>query len=301
MKTLIVNRSERLDVYLSTELDITRNQAQKIVANNLLVNDVQVKKNGYKLSANDVISYEEKNELESTIKPSEIKYDTVYEDDSIIIVNKPRGLVVHPAIGHHDDTLVNALAYKYDFSEEMNEDNDVLRPGIVHRIDKDTSGLLVVAKTLAAKDILSNEIANHDVDREYICLVWGHPRERFFKVDAPIARHPYLRTKMAVDVDKGRDAVTHFEVIREFKECSLVKCKLETGRTHQIRVHLSFIGHPIVGDSLYSTKKAQNASEGQLLHAYKLSLTHPKTHQRVTFYAPIDEYFKNNLIYFASR
>ena len=291
-KTLVATRSDRLDVYLSEELNISRSKAQKLLED-AYVNGVKVKKAGDKIKDGDEISYEEQVSTPSNIKPSDIKYDVVYEDEDIIVINKPRGLVVHPAIGHLEDTLVNALAYNYDFDDMLGEDDN--RPGIVHRIDKDTSGLLVVAKNLEAKDFLAKEIASHKVNREYLCMVYGHPRDRFFKVDAPIARHPYKRILMAVDVENGKEAQTHFEVVREFKDCSLVKCQLETGRTHQIRVHLSFINHPIIGDPLYTSKVDPLFKEGQVLHAYKLELTHPRTLERMTFYAPIDDYFKKCL------
>ena len=293
-QTLIAKRSDRLDVYLSEELGISRSKAQKLLEKDATVNGKEVKKAGVKIKEGDEIIYEEVVEEVNNIKPSDIKYEVVYEDDDILVINKPRGLVVHPAIGHLNDTLVNALAYNYDFEELSEEDEN--RPGIVHRIDKDTSGLLVVAKNLESKDFLSKEIAKHNVNREYLCMVYGHPRDRFFKVDAPIARHPYKRVLMAVDVEHGKEAQTHFEVVREFKDSSLVKCTLETGRTHQIRVHLNFINHPIIGDPLYTAKKDPLFEEGQVLHAYKLELTHPRTLEKMTFYAPIDDYFKKCLI-----
>ena len=300
MKKQIVDElSVRLDNFISSKEEISRSQAQKIIALGVLVNGNKVTKNGYALKCNDEVVYEEEKKEVSSIKPNEIKFDVIYEDDDILVINKPRGLVVHPSVGHHDDTLVNALIYHYDLNEEMLDEE---RPGIVHRIDKDTSGLLIVAKNLASKDILSEMIKNHEVDREYLALCYGRIKERRFKVDAPIARHPYLRTKMAVDIDKGREAVTHFEVVGDYKDTTLLRCKLETGRTHQIRVHLAYIGHPIVNDPLYCSRKDEKFSSlGQVLHAYKLTFNHPRSEKKMVFYAPLDEYFKEAIKYFVFK
>jgi len=294
----IVDESIRLDVYLSKKLEISRNQAQRLTEKNVFVNGETPKKSGMKVKVGDEITLDRTIKRESKIVPKDIAFDIVYEDEDLIVVNKPRGLVVHPAVGHPDDTLANALAYRYNISQEMASDEN--RMGIVHRIDKDTSGLLLVAKTPEAKENLSKQIFNHDVDREYLCLAYGYFRAEKFRVEGPIARNEYDRKKMCVDVERGKPAITHFTVARQFKSTGLLKCKLETGRTHQIRVHLQMIKHSILGDMTYGTRKLDVADQGQVLHAYRIAFKHPRTGKDMVFYAPIDEYFKNCLKYVAS-
>lgn len=298
MEKYIVDAPARLDVYLSKKLEISRNQAQNLIGIRVFVNDKKPTKSGVKLSPGDVVTIDRDIKNENTIVPKDIKFGIVYEDEDIIVVNKPRGLVVHPAVGHPDDTLANALAYHCHLDPAMA--NDENRMGIVHRIDKDTSGLLLVAKTPEAKEKLSLQIKNHEVDREYLCLSYGYFRDRKFKVIGAIARNEHDRKKMAIDVEKGKEAVTHFTLARQFKNVGLLTCKLETGRTHQIRVHLSFIKHPIVGDMVYGSRELTIADQGQVLHAYKISFEHPRTGEDMVFYAPIDEYFKKCLRYVAS-
>ena len=286
----VVDAVSRLDVFLAKVLEISRNQAQLLIETSVYVNGQKPSKAGVKLQLGDVITIDRNLNSHESIVPKNIHFDIIYEDEDIIVVNKPRGLVVHPAVGHPDDTLANALAYHYQMDQEMASDEN--RMGIVHRIDKDTSGLLLVAKNPKAKKNLSDQIKNHQVDREYLCLAYGYFRDAKFKVVGAIARNEYDRKKMAVDVEKGKKATTHFTLVRQFKNVGLLSCKLETGRTHQIRVHLSFINHPIVGDSVYGTKKIPFADQGQVLHAYKISFTHPISGKKMVFYAPIDDYFK---------
>jgi len=298
MEKYIVDASSRLDIFLSKALEISRNQAQRLIGIRVFVNGEKPSKAGAKVNAGDVVTIDREIEERTTIVPKDIAFQIVYEDDDIIVVNKPRGLVVHPAVGHPDDTLANALAFHCHIDQEMASDEN--RMGIVHRIDKDTSGLLLVAKTPEAKQNLSQQIKKHEVDREYLCLAYGYFRESKFEVIGAITRNEYDRKKMAIDVEKGKEAVTHFTLARQFKNVGLIKCKLETGRTHQIRVHLAFLKHQIVGDMIYGSREMAVANQGQVLHAYKISFKHPRTGKTMLFYAPIDEYFKECLRHVAS-
>jgi 23S rRNA pseudouridine1911/1915/1917 synthase len=299
MSKVTADKEGRLDQVLAEVLGLSRSKAQKIIENGVTVNGKPATKAGFEVKAGQEIDYEELKEASPDFEEKEIPLSIIYQDDDILVINKQRGLVVHPAAGHHSDTLANGLAFMMH-DEEKDEDED-FRMGIVHRIDKDTSGLLVVAKTPEARDFLVDQISRHEVNREYICLAYGFFKDRLFKVDAPIGRDMKNRQRMCVDPIHGKNAVTHFEVLRQFKDAALLKCVLETGRTHQIRVHLAFLAHPIVGDEIYTGRKLPGADQGQLLHAYKLSFIHPRTHQKVTFYAPCDDYFKKNLLYFAKQ
>lgn len=293
---LVAKTNLRLDELLVGELGISRSKAQKYIQNGVLVDGKLVTKNGYKVSIGQQILFNEEVE-ETEVIPNfdPLPYRTVYEDEDILIIDKPRGLVVHPAPGHYHDTIVNYLVAKYqDLDRELKDGS--LRPGIVHRIDKDTSGLLVVAKNEEAKSFLVDEIAAHRVNREYIALVKGLPASKKFRVEAPIGRNPYNRQKMSVDLLNGKPATTHFELISTYRHFSLLRCQLESGRTHQIRVHLSYFNLPILGDKLYGDKHVLGFESGQLLHAYKLTLTHPSTKKTLTFYSPIDDYFKEALL-----
>jgi len=223
--------------------------------------------------------------------PQDIELDIVYEDSDLLVVNKPKGMVVHPAAGNLDGTLVNALLFHC--GESLSGINGVIRPGIVHRIDKDTSGLLVVAKNDSAHVSLAEQIKSHTFDRFYEAIICGRLKEREGKIDAPIGRHPKDRKKMAI-VQDGRNAVTHYEVIAEYNGFSHVKFKLETGRTHQIRVHMSSIGHPIVGDTVYGARD-KFGLEGQCLHAKTISFVHPKTNEFMSFDSELPDYFTKTL------
>jgi 23S rRNA pseudouridine1911/1915/1917 synthase len=224
------------------------------------------------------------------IKAENIGLDILYEDEDIIVINKPRGMVVHPAAGNYTGTLVNALLKHC--SGSLSDINGVIRPGIVHRIDKDTSGILVVAKNNNSHGKLSDRLKEHDIRRVYIAVAEGIIPEESGKIDAPVGRHPVDRKKMAVNVKNGRRAVTHFKVLERFKETTLLELKLETGRTHQIRVHMSYIGHPLVGDTVYGRKKQKYNFEGQALHARLLGFVHPSTDKYMEFEAEPPQVFK---------
>lgn len=278
--------SDRIDKYISENTELSRSYAAKLASDGLIsVNGVSADKK-YKLKGGEriVIEVPEPESLEAV--PQNIPLDIVYEDDYIIVVNKPQGMVVHPAPGNPDGTLVNGLLYHCSLSGI----NGVIRPGIVHRIDKDTSGLLVVAKTNAAHESLAEQLKERKALRRYYCIVNGNIREDEGVIDKPIGRHPIDRKRMAV-VAGGREAVTHYKVLERFKGYSLVECRLETGRTHQIRVHMAYIGHSIVGDPVYGIKKERFKTDGQLLHAKTIGFVHPVTGELMEFDSELPEYF----------
>lgn len=283
MEEITVNESnERLDNYLSKYLETTRSQIKKNI-DNIYVNGNNVKC-GYILNKGDIIKYEFKEPEE--IKPEDIKLDIIYEDDDIIVINKQNGLVVHPGIGNTSGTLVNALTY---LSKNLSTINGEFRPGIVHRIDAYTTGLLVIAKNNEAHNYLQQEIKEKTAKRKYLALVWGSFNNTSGTIDAPIGRDPKNRLKMKV-VENGKQAVTHFKVLKKYKRCTLLDVELETGRTHQIRCHMEYIGHPIVNDPVYGKQTLIDES-GQVLHAYELTLVHPKTKEIMTFKAETPECF----------
>ena len=293
-KLLITNSDYiglRLDKVLASELkDRSREFIMRLIdEGEVLVNDKKVK-NSYRVKENDeiTINIPEAKNLDAT--PQDIPLDIVYEDDDIIVINKPRDLVVHPSNGHEDGTLVNALLAH---CTNLSGINGVKRPGIVHRIDKDTTGLLVVAKNDYAHEFLAKQLEDHTLHREYIALVKGVIKEDDGKIIAPIGRDKYNRQKMAVDVKNGKPAVTHFHVLKRFNQYTLISCVLETGRTHQIRVHMNYIGYPIEGDPVYGPKSHLLFDKGQLLHAEKLILIHPKTKKKMTFSAPLPKDFQD--------
>lgn len=293
-KLLITNSNYiglRLDKVLVLELkDRSREFIMRLIdEGEVLVNDKKAK-NSYRVKENDeiTINIPEAKNLDAT--PQDIPLDIVYEDDDIIVINKPRDLVVHPSNGHEDGTLVNALLAH---CTNLSGINGVKRPGIVHRIDKDTTGLLVVAKNDYAHEFLAKQLEDHTLHREYIALVKGVIKEEDGKIIAPIGRDKYNRQKMAVDVKNGKPAVTHFHVLKRFNQYTLISCVLETGRTHQIRVHMNYIGYPIEGDPVYGPKSHLLFDKGQLLHAEKLILIHPKTKKKMTFSAPLPKDFQD--------
>lgn len=293
-KLLITNSNYiglRLDKVLVLELkDRSREFIMRLIdEGEVLVNDKKAK-NSYRVKENDeiTINIPEAKNLDAT--PQDIPLDIVYEDDDIIVINKPRDLVVHPSNGHEDGTLVNALLAH---CTNLSGINGVKRPGIVHRIDKDTTGLLVVAKNDYAHEFLAKQLEDHTLHREYIALVKGVIKEDDGKIIAPIGRDKYNRQKMAVDVKNGKPAVTHFHVLKRFNQYTLISCVLETGRTHQIRVHMNYIGYPIEGDPVYGPKSHLLFDKGQLLHAEKLILIHPKTKKKMTFSAPLTKDFQD--------
>ena len=287
------SKTQRLDAFLASSLDgLTRSQATRLIeSGEVAVNGRAVSKS-YKLAGGEdiAVTLPEPEPVEAV--PQDIPLDVVYEDADVIVVNKPSGMVVHPAPGHPDGTLVNALLYHC--AGTLSGIGGALRPGIVHRIDRDTSGLIIAAKNDAAHQYLSAQLADHTLARTYECIVVGALREDRGTVDAPIARHPTDRKRMAV-VAGGREAVTHWEVIARYPGYTHVRCRLETGRTHQIRVHMAYIGHPILGDTVYGAKKEVPGLTGQCLHAVGLRFLHPRTHEVVELSCPLPEEFTRML------
>lgn len=282
--------STRLDAYLSKKIDTkSRSYFQKLIdEGNVFVNGKNVKAST-KVYEGDEITYSLFDDKPLEIIESDIPLNIVYEDECLLVINKARGMVVHPSNGHYEgDTLVNALMARKD---KLSSINGVIRPGIVHRIDKDTSGLLVVAKTDEAHIFLAEQLKDKTMYREYYALVEGIVPHELITIKAPIGKDKKDRLKQAVDTINGKEAITHVKVLKRFKRSTLVSCKLETGRTHQIRLHLSYIKYPIIGDNVYGRKSHYYTSKGQMLHAYKLSFIHPLSKERVTFEAPVDEEF----------
>ena len=254
----------------------------------VLLNNKEAKAS-IKVKSGDEIEIEIPEAKPLEIKKEDIPLDIVYEDEDLIIVNKPQGLVVHPSVGHYDGTLVNAIMYHTD---DLSGINGVMRPGIIHRIDKDTSGLICIAKNDNAHKFLSAQLKDHTMHREYLALVSGVIKENHGEINLPIGRDKNNRQKMCVTRENSKEAITYFDVLKRFEEYTFVACKLKTGRTHQIRVHLAYIGHPVEGDTVYGKRKQKLYQNGQLLHAYKLTLIHPKTKKEMTFEAPLPDYFK---------
>ncbi|OQQ90489.1 RluA family pseudouridine synthase [Ligilactobacillus salivarius] len=288
---VLADKTGRLDkVVTNIFTDYTRSQLKKMIDDGNIKVNGDVKKANYKVNLGDEITFDKPEVKKLSLEPENIPLDIVYEDDDVIVVNKPQGMVVHPSPGHFEHTLVNALLYHSPLSTI----NGTYRPGIVHRIDKDTSGLLMVAKNDMAHQSLAKQLKDKTNTREYIALVHGNIKEDSGTIDAPLGRSKVDRKKQAV-VKDGRNAVTHFEVLKRYGDYTLVKCVLETGRTHQIRVHMKYIGHPLVGDQLYGPRKTLGNS-GQFLHAEKLGFIHPRTNEYLEFTAPLPENFKKLLV-----
>lgn len=285
---------ERLDAFLARSVpDLSRSAAQKLIENGQVSRNGKPGKKNDKLNVGDAVSYEIPEPKAVDIAPKEMPLDIVYEDDDLLVINKPKGLVVHPAAGHSDDTLVNGLLYA--LGDDLSGINGELRPGIVHRIDKDTSGLLAVAKNDLAHTVLASQLKDHSMARTYEAIVCGVLKEDSGTVDAPIGRHPSDRKKMCVTQRNSKSAVTHWEVIRRYRGYTHIRCKLETGRTHQIRVHMAYIGHPILGDTVYGHKKPELGQSSQCLHAGVLCFAHPRDGHPVVVYAELPQYFKDVL------
>ena len=285
---------ERLDAFLARSVgDLSRSAAQKLIEDGLVSRNGKPGKKNDKLNVGDTISYEIPEPKAVDIAPKEIPLDIVYEDEDLLVINKPKGLVVHPAAGHQDDTLVNGLLYA--LGDDLSGINGELRPGIVHRIDKDTSGLLAVAKNDLAHTMLASQLKDHSMARTYEAIVCGVLKEDSGTVDAPIGRHPSDRKKMCVIQRNSKPAVTHWEVVRRYRGYTHIRCKLETGRTHQIRVHMAYIGHPILGDTVYGHKKAELGQSSQCLHAGVLCFAHPRDGHPVMVFAELPQYFKDVL------
>ena len=282
----------RLDKFLSDQIGKTRSFVQSMLSDSLVKVNGKHEKASYSVKCGDEIEYILPEVKVLDAKPQDIPIDVVYEDEHIIVVNKEAGMVVHPAPGNPDNTLVNAVMKHCE--GKLSGINSVIRPGIVHRIDKDTSGLLVIAKSDEAHLNLSEQFKIHSITREYTAIVNGHFKENAGTVNAPIGRHGTNRKKMAVTDKNSKEAVTHFEVLEEYPMYSLLKCKLETGRTHQIRVHMSFIGHPLLGDTVYGDKNKLGI-EGQMLHAGVLGFNHPITGEYVEFKSNLPEKYEKIL------
>lgn len=279
---------ERIDRFLAQNAgELTRSAVQKLIDDGLVLCNGQAVAKNYKLRENDVLTLDIPEPAELDVKPQDIPLEIVYEDDDLLIVNKPKGMVVHPAAGNPDGTLVNALLYHC--KGRLSSINGVIRPGIVHRIDKNTSGLLIVAKNDNSHNKLAEQIKAHTFTREYMAVVTGRFKEKTGTVDQPIGRSKYDRKKMCVTQLNSKNAVTHYEVVEEMGNYSLVRFRLETGRTHQIRVHCAYIGHPVYGDDVYA--KEVKGLQGQCLHAKKIGFVHPTTNEYMEFDSELPEYF----------
>ncbi len=282
----------RIDKYIvEKETDLSRSRVQQLLQEQLISVNGRVVKANYKVKPLDHITAEFDDEIETEAKPEKMDLDIRYEDSDVIVIDKPKGIVVHPAVGNLTGTLVNGLLYH---CKDLSGINGVLRPGIVHRIDKDTTGLLIVAKNDKAHIELSKQLQDKTVNRLYYALVHGVIKHDFGTIDAPIGRDVNDRQKMAVTATNSKEARTHFKVMERFNSYTLVECRLETGRTHQIRVHMQYIGHPVVGDEKYSYRKTMQTN-GQLLHAHQLTFVHPTTHEKITVEAELPKQFQDVL------
>ena len=291
-KTIVIPqdaRGARIDVYLAAALDISRAQVQSMLESGEILADGAPKSKNYKLSGGETLTLHLREPQPMEAQPQELPLDIVYEDADLLVVNKAAGMVVHPAAGNPDGTLVNALLFHCGGS--LSGINGVLRPGIVHRLDKDTSGLMVVAKNDAAHQSLAAQIKEHSAYRIYHALVYGHFKEPEGTVHAPIGRHKTDRKRMAVTAQNARDAITHYRVLEEYPRVSYIECKLETGRTHQIRVHMAYVGHPVVGDPVYAKGRDAMGLSGQCLHSKSIEFTHPRTGERMRFTSELPPYF----------
>ena len=285
---------ERLDAFLARSAEnLSRSAVQKLIEEGLVTRNGKPGKKNDKLNPGDRVEYTIPEAKPVDIVPTEMRLDIVYEDEDLLVINKPKGLVVHPAAGHQDDTMVNGLLYA--LGDDLSGINGELRPGIVHRIDKDTSGLLAVAKNDYAHAMLASQLKDHTMARTYESIVCGTFREDSGTVDAPIGRHPTDRKKMCVTQRNSKSAVTHWEVVRRYRGYTHIRCRLETGRTHQIRVHMAYIGHPILGDTVYGHKKPELGQDSQCLHAGALCFQHPRDGHPVMVFAELPQYFKDVL------
>ena len=285
---------ERIDKCISNYLEsLSRSYIQKIIKDGkAYVNDAVVKAN-YKVKVDDKVQFEIPDCEEPDIPPQDIPLDILYEDKDILIVNKPKDMVVHPAPGHYEETLVNAIMFHC--KDELSGINGVLRPGIVHRIDKDTTGSIIICKNDEAHRKIAQQLKEHSITRKYRAIVYGRIMEEEGTVNAPIGRHPTDRKKMAINEKNGKPAVTHYKVLERFDKYTYIECQLETGRTHQIRVHMTSIGHPLLGDEVYGNAKCPFKLEGQTLHAMTIGFIHPTTGEYVEYEAPLPEYFEHLL------
>lgn len=287
-------QEERIDKYLAVMFPkLSRSYIQKLLKDKMVtVNDRPVKAN-YRISAEDTVEMTVPDLIMPDIRPEPIPLDILYEDEDLLIVNKPKGMVVHPAAGHSEGTLVNAVMYHCGLN--LSGINGVMRPGIVHRIDKDTTGSLIICKNDFAHASIAGQLKVHSITRKYRAIVWRHMKEPEGCINAPIGRHPNDRKKMAVNEKNGKPAVTHYRVLEELNGFSYLECQLETGRTHQIRVHMASIGHPLLGDSVYGPAKCPYSLQGQTLHAMTIGFVHPATGEYLEIEAPLPDYFNELL------
>ena len=295
IQTIEVTKSgARIDAYLAENMEnITRSYISQLLADNrITVEGVTKLKASYKVKEGDIINVDVPPPVMTETLPQDIPLDIVYEDDDLIIINKPQGMVVHPACGHHEDTLVNALLHHCQGN--LSDINGVIRPGIVHRIDKDTSGLMVACKNNETHQALADMMSRHEVVRRYRCVVHGVLASDKGTIDAPIGRSSTDRRKMTVTED-GKPSVTHFQVVKRYRDATDVELLLETGRTHQIRAHMTYIGHPLIGDPVYSGRRNTYGLEGQCLHSKSISFVHPRTNETISFEVDLPEYYKTLL------
>lgn len=285
---------ERIDKCICGYMEsLSRSYIQKIIKDgNVYVNDLPVKAN-YKVHVEDKVRFIIPDSVEPDIPAQDILLDIIYEDSDILIINKPKDMVVHPAPGHYEGTIVNAVMFHC--KDALSGINGVMRPGIVHRIDKDTTGSLIICKNDDAHNDIAFQLKEHSINRRYRAIVWGRIKEDEGVIDAPIGRHPNDRKKMAINERNGKYAVTHYKVLERFDKFTYIECILETGRTHQIRVHMTSIGHPLLGDEIYSSAKSPYKVNGQTLHAMVLGFVHPSTKEYMEFEAPLPEYFEDIL------
>ena len=293
--TLIADTAgERLDAFLArSELGLSRSAVQKLMEEGCVQLSGKPGRKNDRLNVGDVVEVTLPEPKAVDVAPTQMELDIVYEDEDVVVINKPKGLVVHPAAGHQDDTLVNGLLYA--MGDSLSGINGELRPGIVHRIDKDTSGLLAVAKNDLAHTVLASQLKDHTMARTYEAIVCGNLKEDSGTVDAPIGRHPTDRKRMCVTERNSKPAVTHWEVVKRYRGYTHIRCHLETGRTHQIRVHMAYINHPILGDTVYGRKKPELGQDSQCLHAGALCFRHPRDGRPVMVFAPLPDYFRQVL------
>ena len=284
----------RIDRFLSEQLEnVSRSYIQKLIKDGCVTADGRPVKANYKLKLGVTIEIDIPEPVSLDVEPQDIPLDIVYEDDDVLLVNKPKDMVVHPSAGHMDGTLVNALLYHC--KDSLSSINGVMRPGIVHRIDKDTTGVLIICKNDIAHNYIADQLKVHSITRKYRAIVYNNLKDDQGTIDAPIGRHPIDRKKMAINHKNGKSAVTHFKVLERFGRFTYVECELETGRTHQIRVHMSSIGHPLLGDEVYGSAKQPYKTCGQVLHAKVFGFIHPTTNEYMEFETPLPEYFEDLL------
>lgn len=291
----IADSGLRIDKYLSTVNEqLSRSYIQKLLKSGLVLVDGKPVKASYQVEEGEVISLDIPEAVEPEIEPEDMDLDILYEDMDVILINKPKGMVVHPAAGHYSHTLVNGLMYHC--KDQLSGINGVMRPGIVHRIDMDTTGVIIACKNDMAHNSIAAQLKEHSITRRYQAIVHGVLKDDTGTIDAPIGRHPTDRKKMSINYNHGKNAVTHYKVLKRFRQYTHVECRLETGRTHQIRVHMASIGHPLLGDVVYGPGKCSIAGlEGQTLHAGILGFIHPRTGEYIEFTAPLPEYFEKLL------